>query len=795
MKKTLFIIFSVILLPLAMISQVCPGADGQLQWKAYFGTFGNEIGQLTALSDFPTRPNVEKTIYKLQTPINYAESFGGQVRGFINVPSATTVTFNVTGDDQVRFHLSTDASPDNLVLAAYLDQYASVADHDKYESQNSVPIDLQPGIDYYFELTYVEGYGGDHATVYWKTDLVNPTEWNIITAGFLKGVECTPDECLEVGTPCDDGDSNTTNDQEDGFCNCAGSPVTSNSCIGERGVIEVFRYDNITGSDINDLYEAPAYPGDPDYSHVLPQLSRPYSNEINDFGSLIQSYISVPVSGNYKFNVTGDDNTVFFLSSNDDPDNKQAHQALVSGSTGMTQHDRYIWQSTGNIYLNADEYYYFEVNFKHGGGGEHFSIYWQTPYTETDVWKRIPSTYIYDYDCEIACIAEGVPCDDGDPFTNSDMYNDQCECAGTPCSGPDCDSPLASYVPYDKCAVTDQIDNNAANNWLSCQSTPNPNDVRPDGHWIMYDLGERHELHSSQIWNYNVLGETANGFQNVAVDISDDGVSWTEYGTYTWPQATGDAGYSGFSGPNFMGSYARYITITSLDDPSTCKGLGKVAFTAVLCPLSGTACDDDNIYTINDRYNNDCLCQGDDIGENECVDQNLTLGDSTLFTDIFSAEVYVNSISKIASDNVVSFVGGASITLNPGFETEDNTLFLATIDTCETIAGRAQQIISRSDIIEQRRTQQEEDKLKTLQVIKDETTDWVTVKFYLPSGEDVKLQVVGSNGRVVSTLADHTFINGGLYEKRFRTKTLDSGIYTVQLLAGKLSDVKRVSVL
>ena len=31
--------------------------------------------------------------------------------------------------------------------------------------------------------------------------------------------------CLPAGTPCDDGDATTENDEEDGNCNCVGTPI------------------------------------------------------------------------------------------------------------------------------------------------------------------------------------------------------------------------------------------------------------------------------------------------------------------------------------------------------------------------------------------------------------------------------------------------------------------------------------------------------------------------------------------------------------------------------------------
>jgi len=665
MKNIIYITTILILASSNSFSQICPGEEGKLVWEAYFNTFDDEVGQLTALSDFPNNPDVTKTIYKTQSPVNYSNYFGGRYRGFLNVPTATDVVFNITGDDGMVFYLSPDNSPANKNLEAYIDGWTSTLEHDKYQSQTSDTISLQPGIDYYFEVLYAEGTGGDHSSIFWKTELVDTSEWNLITANFLKGVSCLESECPTAGTSCDDGDSDTTNDIEDGHCNCSGEAATTNACVGDRGLLEAYRFENIPGSDLSELYEAPNFPGTPDYGYQIPQFSRAQFNTHDDFGVQIQAYLSVPVTGNYKFNVTGDDNTILFISSDETPENKQAHQALVSGRTYMVEHDKYIWQSTGNLNLIKGQYYYVELNFKAGSGSDHYSIFWQAPFTEADTWKRIPDTYFYDYDCEIACIPETTPCDDGDPFTNNDMYDANCECVGTPCSGPDCDSPLANYMPYDKCSVTDQLDNNPENNWLSCEVTPNPNSVRDDGHWIMYNLGERHELHQSQVWNYNVANETDKGFQSVAVDVSDDGVNWTEFGLYQWDLASGESGYSGFSGPHFQGQYAQYVMFTSLDDTTTCRGLGKVAFTAILCPLVDTPCDDGNIYTINDKYDNNCFCDGEPIEENECEDENLTLGDSTLYTDIFSAEQYVNSISKIASENIVSFVGGSSVTLNP----------------------------------------------------------------------------------------------------------------------------------
>jgi hypothetical protein len=166
--------------------------------------------------------------------------------------------------------------------------------------------------------------------------------------------------------------------------------------------------------------------------------------------------------------------------------------------------------------------------------------------------------------------------------------------------------------------------------------------------------------------------------------------------------------------------------------------------------------------------------------ENECEDENLTLGDSTLYSDIFSAESYVNSISKIASENVVSFVGGSSVTLNPGFETEDNTLFIATIDTCETVEERILSAVEvRSEIISQKRQADEETKLLKLKVTEIEDSDYQVIKFYIPEGGKVDIIITDNSEQKLFDILSHKFTNQGVYEKKIRTKKFDSGVFNV----------------
>jgi len=786
------IIFILVFSQLKVEAQICVGQQGRVQWDCWRGLFADQFSELTALEFFPNTPDVTRTLYSLNAPYNYDNNFGARISGFIKTTVSDSVLFNVTGDSRVRFYLSTDNTPQNLVMRAQCTSSTNEYEHTKFPSQTSEKLFLDTATYYYFELWYVESTGNDHCKLFWKANFLPNQNWNIITAAYIYDVGCKSEPCVLRGTTCDDGNINTTDDQYDGHCNCIGKPETTNTCVGERGKIDRYRYDNIPGSSLNDLYLSPNFPAVPQYSATMPLLGMKSESLINDMGHLVQGYLSVPVSGLYKFNVTGDDNVIMFISSNHDPVNKQAHQLLVTGWTGMTEHNKYIYQSTSFLQLNAGQYYYVEINHKEGSGSEHFAAFWQTPFTTPGVWKRIPAIYFYAYDCSLACIPEGTLCDDGNPFTNDDQYNNDCECTGTPCSGPDCDSPLANYVPFEKCNVTDQLGNRPENNWLSCEVSDNPNPERERSHWIQYDLGARHELLNSHIWNYNVANETDRGFQSVVLDFSDDGILWNSLGMFNWPLANGETNYGGFMGPDLSGVFARYILITSLDDTTTCRGLGKVVFRAIFCPLEDTECDDQNPMTVNDRYNQHCECIGQNLLVNSCDEELIVLGDSILYSEVFSAVQDVISTSIIDGQSTVGFIGGQAVELNVGFETMPEAVFIASIDPCDEPPSGLNLLEKAEKEINQKLIKQLTEETG-LQVVTVPGTDFVDIHYYLEKPTHATLKLKDDAGKT-HLISDHDYINKGHYRKRIRTKKLNSGIHMVTLTTDKINLTEKLWV-
>ena len=150
-------------------------------------------------------------------------------------------------------------------------------------------------------------------------------------------------------------------------------------------------------------------------------------------------------------------------------------------------------------------------------------------------------------------------------------------------------------------AYPDRHSTNLSDGWLSCQTSANPNPLRGNSHWIMYNLGDTYALTTSKIWNFNtparvnsdnngswslqpLPGKLEDGMKDILIDLSTDGVTWKEHSRFTIPKAPGSSFYEGVFGPDFSGKTARYVLITATSNHGgSCYGLGelKIKSTAI----------------------------------------------------------------------------------------------------------------------------------------------------------------------------------------------------------------------
>lgn len=786
--KILLFIFICCALINSVSAQSCIGTAGKVKWSYWSNPLQSgylDLDNLIVYENFPSRPNGSQIVESLQSPINYTDYFGSFMRGYIKVSQTDNYIFNLTCDDKGLFFLSTDQNPANKIKRTEVTNRTTIDQHDNEASQTSVSIQLVAGQYYYFEMYNFEGGASDFMSLFWKKAATPAAPWTIIGSEFIYDYACGQ-VCPVRGTPCNDGNAQTTNDVQDGFCNCVGTPPTANTCVGQKGLVQAYYYDNIPGTYVeNDLINAPKFPLSPDKMEKLKGAYGPIpTNPIygtDNYGTLIQGYITVPVSGTYEFNITGDNQTIFYLSRNDSIQRKTDTRLIAFFGVGEVEHDDNATQTKGPAFYEKGKYYYFEFRQKENNWRDHFNLYWKTPFHEQRTWKRVPAFYLYDYKCEVSCIAQNTPCNDDNPFTNNDKINATCDCVGTPCSGPDCLDDAAKYKIYDSCSPTDNLTSLSESSWLSCApiTKNNPNSARSSyKNWVLYDFNSPYTFQDTRVWNYNVTGQTNKGFKSVYVDYSLDGTTWHVLGgVYSWPQAPGNSDYAGFAGPNFNEIKARYVLISAAANwgDATCSGFSKITFNASLCDIEGTTCNDNDPLTLYDRFDNNCNCKGVKL---DCVSDTIRLYKTTLADGEFKAKKRIVSESLLPNTTDISFTAGNSIILLPGFEVKPNAVFKANITDCLQQAFMANERAS---------TQTEDKSLTDFKIDSTVTAKLKKIIFRLNKPAYVKLVIEDKDENEIATIIDHYYENLGTQIKLLPTTKLPDGLYWIVLeVAGKV---------
>ncbi len=131
----------------------------------------------------------------------------------------------------------------------------------------------------------------------------------------------------------------------------------------------------------------------PNGSDLLDQLCFIPKNQNwkDNYASRTSGYLTAPCSGNYYFNVTGDDYTEFYISTDGKASGKKLI-AFVKGWTNTDELNKYSSQNSKAVYLEKGKKYYIEVITKEGNGGDHFAIRWKRPYQ--NCWSVITNQYL-----------------------------------------------------------------------------------------------------------------------------------------------------------------------------------------------------------------------------------------------------------------------------------------------------------------------------------------------------------------------------------------------------------------
>jgi hypothetical protein len=135
---------------------------------------------------------------------------------------------------------------------------------------------------------------------------------------------------------------------------------------------------DIGDGGLGDLLNLPAFKEDrPTERSLINQLEGP-TDWADRYGSRIRGYVHPPTTGTYIFWLATDDTGELWLSSDDDPKNKQK-LASVPEWTAPREYTKHASQQSKPVELQAGRRYYIEVVHKEGIGGDHVSVKWKLP--------------------------------------------------------------------------------------------------------------------------------------------------------------------------------------------------------------------------------------------------------------------------------------------------------------------------------------------------------------------------------------------------------------------------------
>ncbi|UCG59284.1 MAG: hypothetical protein JSU70_07190 [Phycisphaerales bacterium] len=143
------------------------------QW--WLGIGGDALSGLTGSVNYPDNPDGWEWVDLFEGPVDWTDSYGSRLSGWLFPPASGDFTFWVAGDNQTQLWLSTDEDPANAVMICEVTGWVPSRDFDGTGGgtgggaiQRSAAIALEAGKRYYIEAIMKEGSGGDNVAAAWQ---------------------------------------------------------------------------------------------------------------------------------------------------------------------------------------------------------------------------------------------------------------------------------------------------------------------------------------------------------------------------------------------------------------------------------------------------------------------------------------------------------------------------------------------------------------------------------------------------------------------------------------------------
>lgn len=425
----------------SMELRVSPLLRGKIRREWYRSIPGVSVTDFRPSEKYPQSPDRVDFLEALESK-SIGSAYGVRLSGFLTPPANGDYVFYIASNDHSELRVSTDESPQNLLLIAW-DVWresrdwtqAKLPDGSPRENR-SAPIRLEFGKLYYFEILHKNSNGQDHVAVTWKnatapdpvpgsapigagalscpsfTDAPQPplvveppfsqfprplgsAVFSIVVAGqapfeFQWRLEGTnlpgaTNRTLKIG----DVSAEQAGRYDVVARNFSGSVTSAPAMLvpSERHVVggqlrrELYR--NIPGDTVASLSRHARFLFEPDAVDTV--KSAEHRNLGEQFGARIYGFVVPPVSGAYEFYIASDDQSQLFLSTDADPARKSlvAFEPQWNSERDWTGLERRNPTRPENrsipISLQAGRLYYIEILHKEDRSGDYLGVTWRKP--------------------------------------------------------------------------------------------------------------------------------------------------------------------------------------------------------------------------------------------------------------------------------------------------------------------------------------------------------------------------------------------------------------------------------
>ncbi len=422
-------------------------ATGGILREVYTDISGYRISNLREAPSFPDSPTFKETISSFDAPVDWADNYGTRLRGFLRVPAAADYTFFIASDDASELWINPNGqSEDGKQLVAFTEYGTGRYRWNRYDSQQSEPIALQPGVSYYIEALHKAGTGGDYLSVAWRRSGDEEDAIQVIQGAMLIPFENAAEIDSEISINAGDDVTvrwpiekitirGTAIDHSPGPQPLAtswsvtrgpdgaefalpsalqtevrfpgpgkytlqltatdGASTRTDSLVvrvldrlaPDTGSILCEMFEGISGYRVVDLFGENSYPDLPASRFQIKQLELPQN--VNDtYGARVRGYLHPHASGLHRFNISGDDWAELYISTDETPENKEL-ACFTPLATGYYEWLRFPeYQVSRPIMLKKGQKYYIEARLKEHSSRDHMSIAWHCP--RSDGYEIIP---------------------------------------------------------------------------------------------------------------------------------------------------------------------------------------------------------------------------------------------------------------------------------------------------------------------------------------------------------------------------------------------------------------------